>query len=249
MLAKVVSFGKTRDDSIKNLEKALTNTIIVGINTNVNFLLNCTKTFIKDNYSTKFIDETEKEREILKKEDLPLEQAILLTSKTVSDNDSLYPLNGFRLNLENVSNLKIEHDKIIYNISIHTDKFFKKKFFINSKTHSLIKNTAKAFKVDDKIYVKSKYKSFEFKIINEIEISTNQKIDNKLTAPMNATVSKILIKNNEIVEEGQLLIILEAMKMELEVKSPYSGIVKKIECQVTSQVTEGQKLIEIEENE
>lgn len=251
MLAKIVSFGKTRDESIKNLEKALCNTTIIGISTNINFLLNCINTnkFINDNYSTNFISESEIERDKLKDADFSFNEALLIAANKISEVFNSKPLNGFRLNLSSVYNFKFEHLKNIYNINIYQSNSSKKEFFINSKLTPFVNGNVKVFQIKDKVYVISKYKIFDFNIVNEIEILDDALAENKLTAPMNATVRKILIKNNEIVEEGQLLIILEAMKMELEIKSPFTGRVNMIICKTGSQVLEGQTLIEIEENE
>lgn len=49
-----------------------------------------------------------------------------------------------------------------------------------------------------------------------------------LTAPMPGKVVKIMVAEGEKVEEGQTLLILEAMKMQNEYKAPVAGVVTKI---------------------
>jgi 3-methylcrotonyl-CoA carboxylase alpha subunit len=49
-----------------------------------------------------------------------------------------------------------------------------------------------------------------------------------LTAPMPGTVVKVLVELGEEVEEGRLLLVLEAMKMEQPVSAPYAGVVRSI---------------------
>jgi biotin carboxyl carrier protein len=49
-----------------------------------------------------------------------------------------------------------------------------------------------------------------------------------LTAPMPGKVVKLLVKEGESVQEGQTLLILEAMKMQNEYKSPSAGVVTKL---------------------
>lgn len=56
------------------------------------------------------------------------------------------------------------------------------------------------------------------------------------------------IKVNQAVNEGDVLCIVEAMKVMNEIRSPYSGIVKKIHIENESMVEYGQCLIEIEAN-
>jgi 3-methylcrotonyl-CoA carboxylase alpha subunit len=51
-----------------------------------------------------------------------------------------------------------------------------------------------------------------------------------LTAPMPARVSKILIQSGSVVKKGDTLVVLEAMKMELPVRSPADGKVAAVHC-------------------
>ena len=44
-----------------------------------------------------------------------------------------------------------------------------------------------------------------------------------LTAPMPGTVVKVLVGEGDEVEEGQVLLVLEAMKMEQPVAAPHAG--------------------------
>ncbi len=66
------------------------------------------------------------------------------------------------------------------------------------------------------------------------------------TTPMPGKVVKILIKENEPVEEGQTIAIVEAMKMENEIHAPIDGIVKKIFVKPGDQVNPDDALIRIE---
>ena len=66
------------------------------------------------------------------------------------------------------------------------------------------------------------------------------------TTPMPGKVVKILVKENEPVEEGQTIAIVEAMKMENEIHAPIDGIVKKIFVKPGDQVNPDDALIRIE---
>ncbi len=66
------------------------------------------------------------------------------------------------------------------------------------------------------------------------------------TTPMPGKVVKILVKENQPVEKGQTIAIVEAMKMENEIHAPIDGIVKKIFVKPGDQVNPDDALIRIE---
>ena len=67
-----------------------------------------------------------------------------------------------------------------------------------------------------------------------------------ITAPMPGLVTKLQVKVGDTVAPGSSLIILEAMKMENEIRSRINGIVKKIEVDAHASVDKGQTLITLE---
>jgi biotin carboxyl carrier protein len=68
-----------------------------------------------------------------------------------------------------------------------------------------------------------------------------------LTAPMPATVLAINVAPGQRVERNDVLMVLEAMKMELPVRSPRDGVVKSLGCQVGELVQPGTTLLHLEE--
>lgn len=67
-----------------------------------------------------------------------------------------------------------------------------------------------------------------------------------LEAPMPGNITKILVDEGDQVEKGQPLLILVAMKMENEIKSPKDGIVSKIYVKANEAVTTGAKLVVVD---
>jgi 3-methylcrotonyl-CoA carboxylase alpha subunit len=68
-----------------------------------------------------------------------------------------------------------------------------------------------------------------------------------LTAPMPGTVVKVLVEEGQEVEEGQLLLVLEAMKMEQPVSAPHAGVVQSLPFDEGSLVPGGAVLAEVRE--
>jgi len=68
----------------------------------------------------------------------------------------------------------------------------------------------------------------------------------KITAPMPGKVVRILAPAGTEVEAGQGVLVIEAMKMQNELKSPKKGIVKKLTVAPGAAVEAGQILAEVE---
>jgi acetyl-CoA carboxylase biotin carboxyl carrier protein len=62
-------------------------------------------------------------------------------------------------------------------------------------------------------------------------------------AHITGTVWKIEKKVGDAVVSGDVLIILESMKMEMPIEAPEDGVVKEIRCKETDSVSEGQVLV------
>ena len=68
-----------------------------------------------------------------------------------------------------------------------------------------------------------------------------------LTAPMPGTVIKVLAAPGDKVEQRQTLLVLEAMKMETPVVSPYAATVKAVHVAEGDRVAGGAVLVELDE--
>lgn len=65
-----------------------------------------------------------------------------------------------------------------------------------------------------------------------------------LKAPMPGTVLSIEVEEGDEVGRGQLLLVLDAMKMENELRASNNGQVKRINCRVGENVEHGKTLME-----
>lgn len=67
-----------------------------------------------------------------------------------------------------------------------------------------------------------------------------------LSAPMPATVLRIVAAEGSSVRKGDTLLILEAMKMELPVRAPADAVVRTVRCREGELVQAGAILVELE---
>ncbi|MFH1524310.1 MAG: biotin/lipoyl-containing protein [Chloroflexota bacterium] len=70
-----------------------------------------------------------------------------------------------------------------------------------------------------------------------------------LTAPISGIVVSVHVAPGDAVETGQVLLVLESMKMQMEMRSACAGVVNSVNVQATTQVAKGELLIKIKPQE
>src|SRR4029079_19199450 len=66
-------------------------------------------------------------------------------------------------------------------------------------------------------------------------------------APMQGTIVSIAVQEGDAVAAGQALLIMDAMKMQHEIKSPARGYVRRIAVEAGETIYEGHALLFVEE--
>lgn len=69
---------------------------------------------------------------------------------------------------------------------------------------------------------------------------------NAIVAPLAGSVARILVKAGDKIEADQVLVVLEAMKMETEITAPQAGMVTVVHVEQGEAVQGGQALVELE---
>ena len=83
--------------------------------------------------------------------------------------------------------------------------------------------------------------------VDDIESGGAESGGASLTAPMPGAVVKVLVNEGDEVEEGQLILVLEAMKTEHSVVAPHNGVVGSLPHGEGDSVSGGAVLVELEE--
>ncbi|WP_270647788.1 DUF2118 domain-containing protein [Paeniclostridium hominis] len=66
-----------------------------------------------------------------------------------------------------------------------------------------------------------------------------------IDAPMPGTIVNLMVKNGDSVKKGQVVAILEAMKMENEIVAPIDGTVVSVDVEKGQNVNLGDSLVQI----
>jgi biotin carboxyl carrier protein len=93
----------------------------------------------------------------------------------------------------------------------------------------------------DRIWIAIDGEVFECRLAAQPRIAN----DDRLSSPMPATVTAIPIRVGQGVEAGDVLIALEAMKMELPLRAPHKGTVAAVHCHVGDLVQPDVVLVEL----
>lgn len=66
----------------------------------------------------------------------------------------------------------------------------------------------------------------------------------KILANMSGLINDIRVKEGDLVNAGDVVAVIESMKMLIDVKSESTGVITKVVCQLEEFVQEGQLLFE-----
>lgn len=125
----------------------------------------------------------------------------------------------------NDTSAKITVDGDVYEVNI-------KEFGLNGK------------KPAEKIPAGGKLENMESGAIKSPE-KKNLMSGDGIKAPMPGVIFDIKVKKGERIKAGDDVLIIEAMKMENEIKAPYDGIVGNIHINVNDNVSEDELLVEL----
>jgi len=152
----------------------------------------------------------------------------------------------FRLNLEEKkeNSVCVTLGKKKYSVSSENLSANELLLNVNGKIYDvMIDFNASGFSV----YVNGRYFKIEKKSVSQI-IETQKAKQKKrdVKASMPGRIVKILLEEGDEVRDGQAVLVLEAMKMENEIRSPQSGLIKRIGPKDGDYVESGSLLFSVE---
>ena len=266
MLAKVITKGKTRVDAANKLALALESLHIGGVTTNRDFLVASLRSedFLNGKTTSDFIEKTNPQR------------AVILDGESLENALSAASLWIQGQNRENATilreiptgwrNSRLPGQKITFNyldqdIEITYRSNRDGSFTVNNGTTAKIiewtpsgidieVNNSRFFskitRDSDSIVVHGPWGDALFKILPRFTLPGSEQQAGGLVAPMPGKVIDLKVKVGSKVKKGDTLVILEAMKMEHQVKASEDGKVTKVLIKKDDQLENGALLMVVD---
>lgn len=267
MIAKVIAHGATRDEARRRLIHGLEQTVAFGVTTNQAFLTSCLRheVFAGGGATTAFIGQHAVELLASPSPDVAIaELAALLLYVTDRNAPPWCPGRSlaatFPVAMRVAVHQRVQEVEIVRDRDggyVASNGAGDCRFEIDELGDGHIRFRAHgttasvAFHRDgDTLYVLQNGETFAIRDLTRAppERAATNGGDGKVRAAMNGRVVAVLVKPGDLVEAGQPVITLEAMKMEHVHVAAVSGIISSLAVEEGEQVTTGKIVAEIEPN-
>ena len=251
MIAKLITWGQDRDEAIRRMQRAIAETDVLGVKTNLGFLQQLVKhpAFLAGNTDTGFIP-THRATLMPDESHIP-DRALIAASLHLLANESQCKdvwdrRDGWWLNrgAHRALEFHTAHDEEIVTVDIETVgttrhiRVDDRTYAVAATSHdgatvSFAANghteTARVLTHSDAIAILFADTRYALRLVDPFlfEGDTDAN-DGRLTAMMPGRVVKVMARAGDSVKKGQALIILEAMKMEHTIVSPRDGVVSRV---------------------
>uniref|UniRef100_A0A8B9KZ20 Methylcrotonyl-CoA carboxylase subunit 1 n=1 Tax=Astyanax mexicanus TaxID=7994 RepID=A0A8B9KZ20_ASTMX len=268
MIAKLVVWGEDRPAALKKLRYCLRQYNIVGLNTNIDFLLNLSghPEFEAGNVHTSFIPQHHDQlfpAAVPPTGEEACQAALgLLLRETKHTQDfvcrsfaDLYsPFgtgNGSRINVLHCRNLTLQlgenSECQVFHVSGELQKEGGATYLrcwvngvLSRPKLVIVDNTVHLFSMEGSAQVTVPLPKF----LAGVGTTGAQ---GGAVAPMSGTIEKIFVKAGDTVQKGDPLVVMIAMKMEHTIRAPKAGVIKKVLFREGSQASRHAPLVEFEE--
>ena len=270
MLAKVISHAPTRSEAALKLALALERTRLHGLVTNRDFLVATLRheEFLAGNTTTDFISRVEIPGQRVPS-DCELEDAsiaVALVSQQLNRNSATslaFMPSGFRnSSMPSQQMLLLNDDREVQvNYRPRRDGSFEVSIGDSEETKTArlisldgdrfeiqlddVRAAGHAVKFGNRWYVDIPAGSLNFVEKSRFPEPDSADVEGGLTAPMPGKILAINISEGDSVETGQLLVLMEAMKMEHQIVAAFDGSVSEVRVAVGDQVDNGELLVVI----
>lgn len=246
MIAKTVCWAENREACINKTLQILDSTCIAGLQTNLGFLSSLihSSEFRNNNIFTNSLDEKSIEVSKPKLNNDVIARLIIATTQSEKCMSSSWSsTNNWSNNQRDFSNHTWIYDseKVEVKATVNDSKVE-----FDTGEEIVIDSDYNFFETPKSYHLTFKHRRYIFdKINHQTESSTQQK--GNIMAPMPGKILDIRVKQNDKIKKNQTLAVMEAMKMELNLKSDFDAKVKAIHVNTNDVIAAETLIIELEE--
>lgn len=261
MVAKVIAYGKTREDAIRLLARAVDDSILLGVNSNKQFLVNLLRhpVVVAGDTNTAFIQQHFQDDDSLHSQVLSLE-TLAIAAALFSQKSKGTAVWQTGLGVPLPLKLKYDDQQIQLQLSSLNNTFTVQLceqtvcIEVIEKTDEQLTYIADGIRrrvqyvLDgDQLYLDRDNGNVVIRNVTYAAPETADVAgDGKIRAPMDGAVVNIFVNKGDQVVKGQTLLVLEAMKIQQQIRSDVDGVVEDILGQQGQQVKKRQMLFSIQ---
>ncbi|OCZ53226.1 acetyl/propionyl/methylcrotonyl-CoA carboxylase subunit alpha [Acinetobacter seifertii] len=260
MVAKVIAYGKTREDAIRLLARAVDDCVLLGVNSNKQFLVNLLRhpVVVTGDTNTAFIQQHFQNDSSLHKQVLCLETLAIAAALLSQTNSTAVWQTGLGVPLP----LKLKYDDQQIQLQLSSvNNTFTAQLCDQTVCIEVLERTPEqlVYLIDgvrrrvqyvldgDQLYLDRENGNVAIRNVTYAAPEIADVVgDGKIRAPMDGAVVNILVNKGDQVVKGQTLLVLEAMKIQQQIKSDVDGVVEDILGQQGQQVKKRQMLFSIQ---
>ncbi|KAF1803525.1 carbamoyl-phosphate synthase L chain, ATP binding domain-containing protein [Mucor lusitanicus] len=255
LLAKVIVTGQSYDDALHKLKRALQNTVIEGVETNIQFLIAVIsdRGFIGDQLAhvhiksledkmndlitaTKQLGESQRKTlESSNSTTNPTSNAVAGASANAISSLHFKPGDAFNIEISNSQTKAVESVHSLQIDSISTNNF----------PDEFVAQFQTSFpSVQNPVSIALTRKS-AIGTSSTLRRKASPRVPTDIGSPVTGMVVEINVKEGDVVTPGQQLFVMSAMKMETVIQAPAAGTVKAIYAAPNDLVDGGDMVVEL----
>lgn len=266
MVAKIIVHGRDRDDAIRRLRAALANTPLLGLKNNGRFLSDLVDhpAFRNAEMTTTLIDEWLEQGERLLRAPVASEAAWTVAAVALAMQHGRNPADGWRPNSVATYGFQLQTSDTVRTVRVSPDRHGAVAVTIDDRTMLArmlqfeqgvlrleldgVAQTAIAVAVGSDLHLAHAGYSHVFTEVSAFPNVDALKDASRARSPVAGKVTQVLVVPDDAVQEGQQLLCVEAMKMEMWLCAESAGTVKAVHAKAGEQVEFGAVLVELELN-
>lgn len=260
MVAKVIAYGKTRQDAIRLLARAVDDCVLLGVNSNKQFLSNLLRhpIIVAGDTNTAFIqqhfqDDVSLHQQVLELETLAVAAALFTqqnqSNQTWQTGVSVpFPLRLKYADQQLLLHVQSNHHQVTVQLCDQHATVDVVEIVDGTIVHQAngIRRKLNYVLDQNQLYLDAGNGNIVIENSTYAAPEAAEVIgDGKIRAPMDGAIVNLLVNVGDTVSKGQTLLVLEAMKIQQQIKSDVDGVVDELIGQVGQQVKKRQLLLNV----